>query len=361
MKPVIQYSAAFVLIMVSCQQKQESTKPVRENITESVYASGIVKSDQQYQVFANASGTITALLVKEGDIIKKDAPILQLEDTTARLQVVNARIAAQFGATSANVERLQELQVAIEQAALKCQNDSLLFERQRNLWAQQIGSRNDLEQRELAYRNARNNYLAAQLRYVTLQRQISLQERQSGNNWQQARAISSDYTVRSELNGKVYTLLKEKGEMVTPQTPVAVIGNASVFLLELQVDEFDIARVRVGLKVLLTMDSYKGQVFEAQVSTIGPFMDQRTKTFTVEALFTKPPPVLYPNLTCEANIIIQEKRNSLTIPASFLLQGNYVMLSNKEKRKVSTGMKDYRKVEILDGITADDVIIKPDL
>lgn len=361
MKPVILYSVACALIIVSCRQKRESIKPVRENITESVYASGIVKSDQQYQVFANVSGIITALLVKEGDHITKGTAILQLEDTTARLQAENARVAAQYAARPANTERLQELQVAIEQAASQCQNDSILLERQRNLWAQQIGSRNNLEQRELAYSNSRNNYRAAQLRYATLQRQISFQEQQSGNNWRIARAGTSDYTVKSEVSGKVYTLLREKGEMVTPQTPVAVIGDAALFLLELQVDEFDIARLKQGLKVLITMDSYKGQVFEARVSTVDPYMDQRTKTFKVEAAFVKAPSVLYPNLTCEANIIIREKQNSLTIPASFLLQGGYVMLSNKEKRKVSTGMKDYRKVEILEGITVNDVILKPGL
>ncbi|AXY74064.1 efflux RND transporter periplasmic adaptor subunit [Paraflavitalea soli] len=359
MRPVILFSIACVLVIVSCKQKQESIQPVRENITESVYASGIVKSDQQYQVFAKVSGIITALLVKEGDHITKGTSILQLEDTTARLQAANARVAARYGASTANTERLQELQVAIEQAGVQCQNDSLLLERQRNLWAQQIGSRNNLEQREVAYSNSRNNYRVAQLRYTTLQRQIRFQEQQSANNWQIARAGTSDYTVKSEVNGKVYTLLREKGEMVTPQTPVAVIGDAALFLLELQVDEFDIARVKQGLKVLITMDSYKGQVFEGRVLTIYPFMDQRTKTFKVEAAFVNAPPVLYPNLTCEANIIIREKQNSLTIPASFLLQGGYVMLLNKEKRKVSTGMKDYRKIEILDGITARDVLIKP--
>lgn len=360
MRLVILYSIACTFI-VSCSQKHESIKPVRENITESVYASGFIKSDQQYQVFANVSGIITAQLVKEGDLITKGTAIFQLEDTTARLQAENARVAAQYAARSANTERLQELQIAIEQAAFQCQNDSLLLERQRNLWAQQIGSRNTLEQRELAYNNSHNNLRAAQLRYTSLQRQIRFQEQQSANNWQIAKADTRDYIVKSEVNGKVYALLREKGEMVTPQTPVAVIGDAALFLLELQVDEFDIARVKQGLKVLITMDSYRGQVFEARVLTIDPFMDQRTKTFKVEAAFVKAPPVLYPNLTCESNIIIQEKRNSLTIPAPFLLQGGYVMLLNKEKRKVSTGMKDYRKVEILDGITANDVILKPAL
>jgi multidrug efflux pump subunit AcrA (membrane-fusion protein) len=161
------------------------------------------------------------------------------------------------------------------------------------------------------------------------------------------------------LNGKVYNVLKEAGEMVNTQSPVAIIGDASGFMIELQVDEYDITRVIVGQKVLLSMDSYKGEVFEAVVTKIDPIMNEQTKTFKVEAAFVDPPPTLYPNLTTEANIIIKVKEKALTIPRSFLIDDNYVMLSNKEKRKVIVGMKDYEKAEIVSGLTKDDVILKP--
>lgn len=56
--------------------------------------------------------------------------------------------------------------------------------------------------------------------------------------------------------------------MVTPQTPLAVIGDATVFILEMQIEEYDIAKIKLGQIVLLTMDSYKEEVFEASVSKI---------------------------------------------------------------------------------------------
>jgi multidrug efflux pump subunit AcrA (membrane-fusion protein) len=100
-------------------------------------------------------------------------------------------------------------------------------------------------------------------------------------------------------------------------------------------------------------------VFEATVRKINPIMNERSKTFTIEADFIKPPPALYPNLTCEANIIIQQKESALTIPRNYLLAGNKVMLENKELRKVVVGLKDYEKVEILGGLTEQDIILKP--
>lgn len=106
------------------------------------------------------------------------------------------------------------------------------------------------------------------------------------------------------------------------------------------------------------MDSYKGMVFEAVVEKIVPLMNERSKSFTMEAAFVKQPPALYPNLTCEANIVIQEKEKALSIPRSYLLNDESVLLTNKERRKVTTGLKDYQKVEIVSGLTINDVIQK---
>lgn len=349
----------FLSLLVSCKGKVEKTNPAEEKITESVYASGTIKTKNQYQVFSFANGIVEQVLVKEGDLIKKGAPLIRIANSTVELTTENARIAAEYSSVAANTEKLTELMNNIDLAKSKLDNDALLLERQRNLWAQQIGTRNELDQRELAYRSAANAIEAAKLRYAELQKQISFQAKQSQKNLQISKSTARDYLIKSEQEGKVYSLYKEKGEMVTTQTPVALVGDASSFLLELQVDEYDITRVKQGQKILVSMDSYKGMVFEAVVEKIVPLMNERSKSFTIEAAFVKQPPALYPNLTCEANIVIQEKEKALTIPRSYLLNDESVLLTNKEKRKVTTGLKDYQKVEILSGLTINDVILKP--
>jgi hypothetical protein len=131
-------------------------------------------------------------------------------------------------------------------------------------------------------------------------------------------------------------------------------------MLELQIDEYDIAKVRLGQHIFVTFDSYKGEVFTAEVKTIYPIMNDRSKSFTVEAEFLKAPPVLYPNLTAEANIVIQTKEKALTIPRAYLVDETYVLKENNEKKKVKTGLKDYEKVEILGGLSASEEIVKPE-
>jgi HlyD family secretion protein len=349
----------FLTFTFSCKTKQEKLKPVQETITESVYASGVVKSKNQYKVFSLANGLIDRILVTEGDVVKKGDGIIRLINTTAELNAENAKLSADFASVSANAEKLDELKISIDIAKTKMDNDDLLLQKQENLWAQQVGTQNDLLQKQLTSKTSTNSFNTAKLRYTELKKQINFQGKQAQKNLELSQKINSDFTIKSDVNGKVYQLLMKKGEMVNTLSPVAVIGDDSAFLLELQVDEYDINRVKLGQKIALSMDSYKGQVFECLVTKINPIMNEKTKSFTIEANFIKLPQTLYPFLTCEANIIIQQKQNAITIPRNYLLEGDFVMLEKEKKVKVKTGLKDYQKVEIISGITTNDFIFKP--
>ena len=171
--------------------------------------------------------------------------------------------------------------------------------------------------------------------------------------------MENDFLVTSDVKGKVYSVLKKKGEMVNVQTPIAIIGSSNSFKIILQVDEYDIIKIKKGLKVIIALDSYKGESFEAVIHKIDPIMNERSKTFTIEAVFTKQPKVLYPNLSLEANIVIRKKEKTITIPRKYLLEDGYVLLKNNQKRYVKTGLKDYQKVEILSGLTQKDKIFIP--
>ena len=357
----MKYLLASLLFLCSCSGKQEElVKPVVQNITESVYASGTIKSRNQYEVFATVNGIISQQLVAEGDKIHKGDPIVTLVDETPTLNTENARLSATYSSVPYNMDKLNEAKINVDLSLRKMRNDSALFQRRQNLWKEGIGTRNELEQSELAWNSSTTAYQAALLQYNNLMKQVDFAAQQSLKNWQIARSVKSDYTVTARQDGKVYKILKEPGELVTIQTPVAVMGDENDFILELQVDEFDIAKIRPGQKVFVSMDSYQGQAFEARVTKIQPIMDERSRSFEVEAVFTSPPPHLYPNLTVETNILISTKENALTIPRSYLLGENMVLLKNGEKRKVVTGLKDYQRVEIISGLHKDDLIRKPE-
>jgi multidrug efflux pump subunit AcrA (membrane-fusion protein) len=197
------------------------------------------------------------------------------------------------------------------------------------------------------------------VKYQDLKRLIDFSSSQSKKNLLISSKLESDYTLKSEIDGVVYDILKEKGEQVGLQTPLAVIGNKEHFILEMQVDEYDIFKVQKGLKVLVSMDSYKGKVFEAIVSKIYPIMNERSKTFLVEAEFLQRPETLYPNVTFEANIILQSKKQAILIPRNYLINDSLVIKGDGQKVLVKTGLRDFQKIEIVSGISAEEELLKP--
>lgn len=346
-------------LLYSCKNKTETIKPTVSSISESVYASGVVKSQNQYQAFATVNGIIENIYVKEGDTVIAGSPILSVSNEAQKLSMENAELAEQFSDFNANQGRLNEAKLFIDLARNKMKNDSLLFFRQKELWKQEVGTKIEYEQRELAYQNSKTTYYSANVKYEDLKRQLDFNSSQSKKNLAISSEQVSDFTLKSEINGRVYSLLKNKGEIVGIQTPLAVIGDASAFILEMQVDEFDIFKIKLGLPVLVEMDSYKGKVFEAKVTKIYPLMNERSKTFLIEAEFIDRPELLYPNITCEASIVLETKEKVLLIPRSYLVNDSSVVKSNGDTVKIRTGLKDYQKVEVLAGLTADDELLKP--
>lgn len=348
-----------IVLLAACKSDVEKIKPVYRAVSESVYASGIVKSVNQYEAFATVNGIIENVFVSEGDTVKKGTPVLAISNETQRLNRENAGLAAAFSDFSANQGKLNEARLAVDFARNKMKIDSALFFRQQSLWEQQIGTKTELEQRELNYQNSRNAFYAANVRYDDLKRQLKFTSEQANTNLQITTKLAGDYILKSEIDGIVYSLGRVKGEPVSMQTPLAVIGDARQFVLEMEVDEYDIFKIKKGLQVLVTMDSYKGEVFEAVVTRVNPLMNERSKTFDVEATFVRQPDRLYPNISFEANIVIRSSPRALLIPRSYLQNDSLVYKTDGTAVKVKTGLKDYKYVEVISGITVDDELILP--
>lgn len=348
-----------ILLGVSCKPKYESTEVQMEDITEAVYASGIIKSNNQYKVYSTVNGIIEEVLVSEGDSVKKGDVLFILKSEATKLNTENAALNKEFTSSNINGEKLEECRNQVEIAYNKMILDSINIGRQKKLWQQEIGSKSELEQKELVYNNSRTTYLTALNQYEDLKKQLKLQADQAKNIWKLNVSQLKEYEIRAAKNGVIYGLYIEAGEWAGLQRELALIGDAHQFILSLQVDERDITKIQKNQKLFVSMDSYKNQIFEALVTKINPAMNEKSRTFELEATFIKRPPVLYPNLTAEANIIISEKQNVLTIPRNYLVADSFVLSEHGEKIKILTGLKDYQKVEVLEGLKPGEIIRKP--
>ncbi|AUC77814.1 efflux RND transporter periplasmic adaptor subunit [Olleya sp. Bg11-27] len=352
--------SCFVLFC-SCSNTQEKIRPTIQDLTQSVYTSVTIQPDSLYQAYAVVAGILDQNLIEEGDLVTKGQAISQIINNTPVLNTQNAKLSLDLAKNNYNGSAaiLSGIADEIEAANLKYKNDSINFFRQQNLWKQNIGSKADFDNKQLNYQLAKNNLTLLKNKYNQTKNQLNTNVKQAQNTYQTSLISIKDFTVKSAVNGKVYALYKASGEFVNTMEPVAAIGSASTFIIEMLVDEVDIVKIKKKQQVLITLDAYNGKVLEGTVSKIYPKKDERNQTFKVEAVFVNPPDILYPGLSGEANIIISKKQNVLTIPKSYVIGSNQVQTDNGIV-SITKGLGDLEFIEVLDGITKDTYIYKPE-
>ncbi|RVU90443.1 HlyD family efflux transporter periplasmic adaptor subunit [Flavobacterium columnare] len=359
MKKILLISLFFI---ISCSKKTiDEVLPQKGVVTESVYASGIIKADKQYIVFSTVAGVLQRIKVKVGDPILKEQSLFQIENEKANLATENARLSYEISKESSQYiqDKIAESELRVQSAKDKLILDESLYKRSKNVKVYNAISEVDFEKIEVSYKNAKLTYETAIKQLSQLKSQLHNEQTRNNINLKINQKIQSDFTVKSAFSGTLFDILVKEGTVINPQTPLAIIGKKDSYILELDVDENDMVRVQIGQNILITMDSYKGDVFKAIVYKIYPIMDVRSRTFKIEAHFVKPPQKLYPNLTAEANIIIKTRENILTIPRNYLIDGEYVLVNHNEKRKIKTGLMDYQKVEVISGLKANETIYLP--
>ena len=355
------FITCILLLSLSCSNEKDKILPTEQALTEAVYSSVTIQPDSLYQVYSIVSGLLDVILVEEGDLVSKNDCLFQIINNTPKINSQNAKLALNLAQENfkGKAAILKSIADEIEAAQLKYKNDSINFYRQKNLWDQRIGSKAEYDTKKLNYQLASNQLKLLKDKYDRTKTELQTVLNQAENNYKTASIAFKDYTVNSKIDGKVYALYKEPGELVTTMEPLASIGSATRFIIELLVDEVDIVRIHLNQDVLINLDAYDNIIFKGKVSKIYPKKDERNQTFTVEAVFTEQPKVLYPGLSGEASIIIAKKEQVLTIPKSYLLDTNKVRTA-EGLVEIETGLQNMDYIEVLSGINKDTFIYKPE-
>lgn len=351
------------VLVFSCEARREDkqVKARISNITESVYASVRIVPRELYTAQAARSGVIEAVFVQEGDTVEAGQVLLRLavsaeaqrrmRDATIDLQEAGARLS---GKHSVLLDLKLELDMAREKLAL----DSMNYQRQKSLWAQDIGKQVDLEQYQLIFETSRDQYQRLENQFAQKHRQLGYEYQKAQNRAQTERSELTDFTLRATAGGIVYATYKNTGDRISTQEIFAEIGSVDDFVAELDIDEADITKITIADTVLIQLEAYADTVFTGRVSRINPQKVQSTQTFLVESTFLTQPPRLYNGLSGEANIVVDRRKEALLIPAEYLLSGSKV-LTEQGERMVQVGVKNLELVEILSGIDSTTILLKP--
>ncbi|PUZ25798.1 transporter [Chitinophaga parva] len=353
--------ACIGLLALSACGGQKGVSPERHDITEMVFASGVLEAYDQYNLTAQQDGYLVQLNFNEGDLVSKTQLLAVIDN---HQNVLNSRSAEELHGiaqrnTLPSAPALQQIQANITAAEAKLQQDQQLADRYKRLYQNNSVSRLEYENAQLAAVSSKATLDGLQQEYnnarINATQQEVAQRFASGVN----QVLAGQNQVKAVTNGRIYQKLKQLGDYVKKGDVIAVIGDPDLIYAKLNVDETNMAKVKEGQAVVVRLNTNRAKTYNATVHQILPAFDANTQSFLVKAYFTDSLDFRIAGTQLEANIITGEKKNALVIPRSYLQYGSTVLLKkDKKKVPVQTGIISSDWVEILGGIDEHAVLIQ---
>lgn len=348
----------------SCKQDTEGVHPSYKALTEAVYASGNLYPQEKYTLRAETQGILLERRVDDGDSIVKGTVlfVLESEEADARRKAAVAAADLSRSNLAPGSPSLAQLTAQVEAARSRYRQDSLNLGRYQALLEQNATTRMAYDQARLTATVSKTALQAQEAALRSLKRQLVVEEKANLSQLVSAEVSGRHTRLSSIFDGRVYEVYKDPGELVRPGDPLALIGSGHQLYAQLSVDESDYGRIRLGQMALVQTDAYPGQTFRARVSRIHPKLNPADQSFRIDASFDGPQPATGYGLTAEADILIQQKKNVLTIPRNLVVGPDSVWLQREGKRvkaRFQKGSENFDLVEVLGGLTKDDLVLNP--
>lgn len=347
-----------IFLINSCGRKSAETKPVRKNITETIFASGILVPENQYNLTAQSEGYLIKLTFREGDTVKAGDVLALIENKQNDFNATgaNALLSIANNNTSSEAPALKQISANIDLADLKLKQDEVQAGRYKKLYEEKSVSRLEYENVNLALENSRANLTALQENYNLLkqqaEQQLIIQKSQTGVN----SILQNNNEVKAVMGGKIFKKQKQLGDYVRKGDVVAVIGDQNKLYAKLNIDETNISKIILGQKAIIQLNTNKEKNYNAAVTEIYPAFDELSQSFYCKVEFTENMDFKISGTQLQANVIIGLKNNILVIPKNYLGYGNKVNLKDQGKITVETGFISNDWVEIINGLDENSII-----
>lgn len=271
---------------------------------------GKIDAEENVQVNPEAPGVVTAVFANIGQNVVKGQVLAQIDDQVLR-------------------QSISELQNSLELA-------TTLFERQKNLWNQKIGT-------EVQFLSAKTQKEAAERRIATVRSQMSM------------------YKIKSPITGTIDAMDLKVGQAVMPGMSGIRVVNANKLSAKAQIAESYASKVNTGDKVQVILPDVPDTI-STKISFASRTIDAVSRSFSVEIKL--PSNKRYrPNMLAVLKIIDYQNLKALVIPVNSIQKaenGDYVFVSENGKAKrvdIKTGKISEGRAEILSGLKVGDQVI----
>lgn len=363
-------------------KKVETLELKKSMITQTVSATGKIQPEIEVKISSEVSGEIIDLPVKEGQVVKKGELLVRINPDLYESGVDRM------------VASLSNSKAGLNQAEAQLKEAKLNYDRNKTLFEKGVISKAEWDKVVSAYEVATAVKNAA---FFTVQStQASLTESKDNLN---------RTTIYAPVDGTISRLDVELGERVlgTQQmagTELLRVANLNNMEVEVDVNENDIVKIKVGNEAKIEVDAYLKKEFRGVVTSISnsasaTLTADQVTNFKVKVRISKESyedlldgkPSNYspfrPGMTATVDIVTNKREGIFTVPISAIVMkaaqdslGNaisgtikgtdatkpqeavFVLTNGVAKLKwIKTGIQDDRNIEIIEGLQADDIII----
>ena len=276
---------------------------------------GIVKAEQSIELHSEMGGTVTSILVKEGENVSKGQVLATLESAVIDNSVLQLNTQLELATTT--------------------------FERQARLWEQNIGS---------------------EIQYL----QAKAQKEGLENSMKSMKAQARKMKVIAPFSGVIDQVFAKTGELSAPQKPFLRLVNLSKVYIESEVTETYLKSIKKGTEVLLNFRSI-GTTVEASISQVGNFINPNNRSFKTRIDLKNSNNELKANLL--ADIKVNDfKANGIVIPSRLVQKDSddqtfvYTIEPNGNNHKVvktymTEAMKYDNRSYISEGLLSTSILV----
>jgi HlyD family secretion protein len=301
----------------------ETQSTIVTSIERKTVVTGKVIPEDEVEIKPQIQGIIETLFVEEGDLVNTG-------DLLARIKVVP------------NEQNLNSAQGRLANSKIVLKNSKIDFDRSKDLFSKGIISKQEFENSELRYSQSKQDVSNAT---------SDLQIIRSGSA---GGAASANTNIRATVPGTILEIPVEEGFQVIASNSF----NAGT----------TIAKLKVGMPLEVNLGAIEDQSLEAKLKFIAPKgnEEQGAVQFIIEAdLFLNDSIFIRAGYSANASLVLQRKDSIMAIPESLLqfdreTEKPYVEVSvgeqKFERRDVEIGISDGVNVEILSGLTKEDLI-----
>jgi RND family efflux transporter MFP subunit len=320
-------------------------KVQRGTIDQQVTARGQVVLDSIWPVIPKLNGRVKSILLNVGDPVKKGQKLALIEADPAFVDKVDEAVF--------NIKRLK---LQISELVENIDNEEALLKNR-------VSSENRLQtlQRGLALKKNELNFWQSKFQRCG---------QQAGRSYSLDQPVSANAFVKSPASGILLESHIKPNHHTRPYldngSPLFTIGDLKQLYLIANISQIDLSKLHLEDKVRMRFDGISGKVFSGRISRI-PIQSEPNPQLTipffhVEVQFDSLSDDLKIGMTCDLNILVARKTNTIVVDASAIYfknePGVFVLgASGLQFRPVNLGIEGTSKVEILSGLKAGETVV----